>query len=115
MKEQINILYVYIHVQYITYERLYACNNILIMIHNLVEVSLYLMSHTLIKESIAHDAKRLGSVNDQPTSLEYRMTKEKVRHHNQTHKYVHTDKQTNKQTNKNTYTHYHKTDLTGLE
>ena len=29
----------------------------------------HLMSHTLMNESIAHDARRLGSVNDQPTSL----------------------------------------------
>ena len=27
------------------------------------------MSHTLMKESIAQEARRLGSVNDQPTSL----------------------------------------------
>ena len=30
---------------------------------------MHLMSHTLMKESIAHEARRLGSVKDQPTSL----------------------------------------------
>lgn len=28
------------------------------------------MSHMLMKESIAQEARRLGSVNDQPTSLQ---------------------------------------------
>ena len=50
---------------------------------------MHLMSHTLMKESIAHEARRLGSVKDQPTSL-FEWKQSELKHtHTHTH-YVHT-------------------------